>query len=249
MSWALHYELQGPIMSSITYICIFVAAVYINASFIIQIPILSVNDEKWIDWIGLDNFSSGNSKFKENISGYAITVVVYITCLIYRKAARRYTLKDAYMRQRYPEKFVQKSTGSTKLKKLRKKKNMGSLHTLSEQMKTFLKNPYAHLMVFRFTLFIWMYLYFSFQSLLPMVMLWHSLIYKNRQHFMGALKYLYLPLLWLIFFFHYFVNIQSFMKEVFDGDIYTKNNRRYGIFYYEPPFPHLLFQIITLSYG
>ena len=108
MSWAFHYSLQGPIMSTITYICIIVAAVYINASFIIQIPWINSSNPRWIDWVGLDNFSSKNDKFIENICGYAVTVIVYITSLIYRKAASRYSIKEKYMKQRYPENFIQK---------------------------------------------------------------------------------------------------------------------------------------------
>ena len=104
-------------------------------------------------------------------------------------------------------------------------------------------------MIFRFSLFIWVYLYFTFQSLLPLLMLWHSLIYGKKNFFIGGMKYVYLPLLWLVFFFHYIVNINNFIKDVFNKDIYTDNNQRYGIYKYKPAFIHLLFQISTLFYG
>lgn len=65
-------------MSIITYCSVAVAAVYINISFIIQIALFENIQNRWLDFVGLDSFNSDNDRFAENVSGYAITVVVYI---------------------------------------------------------------------------------------------------------------------------------------------------------------------------
>ena len=109
-------------MGVVSYICVFIAAGYIVASFIVQIPIVSSSNPTWIEWIGLDNFSDSNVKFKENVSGFAITTLVYIMALIYRKTATRYSQKERYIRQRYPERFVKTGKDKVKLKDLMKKK-------------------------------------------------------------------------------------------------------------------------------
>ena len=149
MSWALHYYLNGPIMGVITYLCIFIAAVYITASFIIQIPLINDSSPTWVDWIGLDNFSKDNVDFRENVSGYAITVGVYITALIYRKAAYRHSQKERYMKQRYPERYILNKDGAIKLKDFQKKKKSTLWDSILYNTKVIVKNPYAHLMVFR----------------------------------------------------------------------------------------------------
>ena len=80
-------------------------------------------------------------------------------------------------------------------------------------------------------------------------MLLHSLIYRNRTRYLTWIKFVYLPILWLIFYFHYVVNVEGFLKEAFGVNIFKPINRRFGIFDYNPAFPHLLFQIFTLFYG
>lgn len=233
-------------MNVITYISILVAALYVNVSFVIQIAFFDSIQTDWLGYIGLDNFDSNKDSYLENISAYAITVVVYITCLIYRKAAYRHSLKEKYLQQKYPEKFVKKTSGGgLKVRKFNKsRKNVSMVQSIFIQLTNLFKNPFMHLFIVRIFLFFWIFLYFAFQSLVPLFCLWHSIIYIKREFFMNALKYFYLPLLFLIFYFDYAVNIEG----MFGKRIYSVENRRYGIFRYDPSFVHLLFQISTLFY-
>lgn len=234
-------------MNVITYISILIAALYINVSFIIQIAFFDRLQSEWLDYLGLDNFDSSKSHYAENILAYAVTVIVYIACLIYRKAAYRRILKEKYLHQKYPEKFVKKASGGgIKARKfVKSRKNATMFQSLLIQFSNLTKNPQMHLFIFRFLLFAWVFLYFSFQSIVPLFCLWYSFIYIKETRFIFILKYVYLPLLFLIFYFDYAVNIDG----LFGKKIYSDNNRRFGIFQYEPAFVHLLFQIFTLFYG
>ena len=150
----------------------------------------------------------------------------------------------SYLEKRYPERAIRISNSSKKEKPIRHE-DTTLLETLVDQIKTIVINQYLHLLIFRFCWFIWIYLYFCFESLLPLTILWHSIIYVDEIVFINALKFLYMPLFWLIMMFNYIVNIQS----LFDSSLYIKENYRYGIFYYNPAFPHLAFQLFTLFYG
>lgn len=209
-------------MSIITYCSIVVAALYINVSFIIQIALFENIQNSWIDFVGLDNFDSNNPNFAENIAGYAVTVCVYIVCLIYLKAVSRFRIKMKYLEQRHPERFLKQITSGLRARKFKKKKNLSIWETFLRQILTIVKNPYLHLLIFRFCLFGWIFLYFAFQSLIPLFLLCHSVVYHNRERFMSVLKYFYLPLMWLIFFFNYVINI----KGLFNVSIYTADNWR-----------------------
>lgn len=232
-------------MSIITYCSVAVAAVYINVSFIIQIALFENIQNRWLDFVGLDSFNSDSDRFAENVSGYAITVVVYIVCLIYLKAASRSKIKTMYMREKYPEKVAKAQTSGLKFKAFRKKKAKTRCQTFKTQVMTILKNPYLHLMVFRLCCFGWIFLYFSFQSLVPLFLLCHSVVYKRKEIFLPIVKYFYIPALWLIFFFHYIVNIHNLFSE----SIFKSSNYRFGIFKYNPAFIHLLYQIFSIFYG
>lgn len=177
--------------------------------------------------------------------GYSFTVCVYIVNLIYIKATYRYKMKMKYLEVRYPERF-KNGVPITPIKpKLKRKEDTGLLQTLGIQIMFLIKNPYLHLLIFRFCCFGWIFLYFCFQSLVSLAILLHSIVYINEKSFMNALKFIYMPLLWLVFMFNYIVNIQS----LFDDSLYISENWRFGIFYYEPAFIHLLFQLFTLFYG
>ena len=117
-------------------------------------------------------------------------------------------------------------------------------------IKLMVKNPYAHLMIFRVCLFFWVFIWFNFQSLLPLMMLWYSMVFIDRKFYLNTLKYFQLPLLWLIMFFNYIVNIQQLMYDIFGERAYEGEwTNRYGVWKYDVPFPHLLLQIFTLFYG
>jgi hypothetical protein len=189
--------------------------------------------------VGLDSFDDKNDRFAENVGGYAVTVIVYIVCLIYRKAAYRHKMKEKYLQQKYPEKFIQKASGGLKVRKFNRRKAKNSWQSLLNEIINLIKNPFLHLMIFRFFLFFWVFLYFSFQSLVPLFIFWDSLIYRNRVRLLNFMKYLYIPILYAIMFFHYIINIRG----LFNKDIFKPSNRRYGFFDYHPPFIHLLFQV------
>ena len=65
-TWALYFSIQGPVMKLVVYLALFISAVYINLSFIIQVECFSYLKEKgWMDYVGLDSFDSDNEKFDE----------------------------------------------------------------------------------------------------------------------------------------------------------------------------------------
>ncbi len=168
--------------------------------------------------------------------------------MVYKKAASRFRKKEKYLKQKYPERFITANSNNLSSRTIIRKKTNSFIKIFQEIINT-LKNPYAHLMIFRFLVFVWADLYFSLPSLLPLLILFHSFVFDERKFYISCLKFMYLPLLWLIFLYHYIVNIEGFVKEVFGMDIFTVKNRRYGMYNYDSPFLHLLFQFITLFYG
>lgn len=153
-------------------------------------------------------------------------------------------MKMKYLEKKYPERAIRIS-GVPKRDKLIRKDEETLLETLLYQIRSIIVNEQLHFLIFRLCWFIWIYLYFCFQSLLPLLLLCHSIIYINEKFFLDVLKYFYMPIFWLIMMFNYIINIQS----LFDSNIYTENNYRFGIFYYSPAFPHLAFQLFSLFYG
>jgi len=232
-------------MNVITWISIAAAALYINLSFVFQIKLIGLSDNKWLTQFGLDSFNQNSSHAGENIAAYAITVIVYIVCLIYRKAASRQAAKTIYIDSK--NKIIKmNSQASSGLRARRfRKKNLTTFQSIARQISHLIKNPYLHLMVFRLFLFGWIFLYFSFQSLVPLFLFCHSIVYHNRVRFISWVKYFYLPLMWFIFFFHYIINIEG----LFSDSIFREENRRFGFFFYNPSFIHLAYQLITLFYG
>ena len=150
-----------------------------------------------------------------------------------------------YMREKYPEKYARSLTSGLKFRAFKKRRGRTRWQTLKAQIMTLLKNPYLHLMIFRLCCFGWIFLYFSFQSIVPLFLLCHSVIYKRKEIFLPIMKYFYIPALWLIFFFHYIVNIHN----LFNDSLYKPSNYRFGIFKYNPAFIHLLYQIFSIFYG
>jgi hypothetical protein len=158
-------------MNVIAYLSVAIAALYINSSFIIQIELFEkIQGKNVLNWLGLDNFDKGNKHFAENIAGYAITVLVYIVCLIYHKASSRYKIKMKYLKENGKLKLKMQTSKGFRARKFKKKQET-TWQSLKKQIIHLLKNPYAHLLFFRFCLFGWIFLYFSFQSLVPLLFL------------------------------------------------------------------------------
>ena len=148
----------------ITIIAIFISAIYINASIIIQIKYFHAENNTQLIWIGLAHFSIFDGEdgevyrmhIGETIAEYVLTIAVYITCLIYRKAAYRHGLKEKYMRQKYPERYLKRRLGlEVKRGKTGKKNRINSCLKIVLECLNLLKNPYVHMMIFRFLLFVW----------------------------------------------------------------------------------------------
>ena len=148
-----------------------------------------------------------------------------------------------YLKVNYPERIVKMNLLKKRKTGMRRSKQ-SSWETIKYQLTSWVKNPYLHLMVVRFCCFGWIFLYYCFPSLILLVLLCHSIIYKDSRKFFPTLKYFYLPIIWLVFLFNYVINIEA----LFSDDIFTKDNRRFGIYDYSPAFPHLLYQLFTLFY-
>ena len=153
------------------------------------------------------------------------------------KASTRMNAKTRYLRHKYPNRYNQKNIDILKLKK-KIQETSSTIKSLINQIKLQLKNPYMHLFVLRFLAFVWMYLYFCFQSIVPLFFLLHSIVYRSELWLITCLKFFYTPALWLVYSFDYIVNI----KNIFDDSLYVQKNNRFGVFEYKPAFPHLLFQ-------
>lgn len=128
-----------------------------------------------------------------------------------------------------------------KLKQKAIEENTSLLKNIASQLRAMSKNPYLHLFLLRGCVFIWMYLYFCFQSLVFLMMLFHSVIYSSQIGFIWTMKTFYAPLFWVVFMFDYVVNIHG----MWSSSMYKEENYRFGIFEYNPAFPHLLFQMFT----
>ena len=177
-----------------------------------------------------------------DLAAYLLIVFVYIASLTYMKASTRMSAKLRYLEHKYPSKINKKLN----LKKYTKKSKTANstMKSIINLVKFQINNPHLHLYILRFCTFGWIYLYFCFQSVLPLIFLLHSIIYTSRPLLLTWLKFVYTPGLWLIFSFNYIVNI----KGMFDDSIYKKENNRFGIFNYKPAFIHLLFQLFTCFY-
>lgn len=184
------------------------------------------------------------SNFNIDLSAYVFIVIVYIASLLYMKASTRMSAKNRYLRHKFPNKYNKKNLDILKLKKKIEDTN-STLKSIINAIFLQLKNPHLHLFVLRFLAFLWMYLYFCFQSIVPLAFLLHSVVYRSESWLIACLKFFYTPLLWLVFGFDYVINI----KNMFDEGIYVYKNYRFGLYDYKPAFPHLLFQLFTCSYA
>ena len=175
-----------------------------------------------------------------------MVVLVYIISLIYIKASSRMSAKIKHLgiKQGNNHGLKQMSSANMRFKKKNDDKE-SFLSNLLTQIRLMVKNPYMHMFVLRLCTFVWIYLYFCFQSIIPLFFLLHSVVYTSETIFLGFMKYLYVPGLWLILIFDYVVNIDN----MWDDSIYTVSNYRYGIFHYEHAFPHLMVQLFTCTYA
>ena len=113
-----------------------------------------------------------------DLAAYLLIVFVYIASLTYMKASTRMSAKLRYLKHKYPSKINKKLN----LKKYTKKSKTANstMKSIINLVKFQINNPHLHLYILRFCTFGWIYLYFCFQSVLPLIFLLHSIIYTSR---------------------------------------------------------------------
>ena len=102
------------------------------------------------------------------------------------------------------------------------------------------------LWVCRVLSFFWIYLYHDYQSVVILVWLCHSTLFRSSRNFKRFMLFFYLPLFTLIFFWYYVINIYGFLKWPPKEDPMRIKHYRYGLFQFTIPPLESAFMFLNL---